>query len=111
MEIMSNAELSALFSEMNQHLVAIRNALLEHASSDSIKAYFTREEAAEYLRMSTRNLDELSRMGDIRRAKLGTGKSGGVRFRRIDLDAFVERQLEMDKSAARTHAKCYGPQT
>jgi excisionase family DNA binding protein len=60
----------------------------------SPKQYFTREEAAEYLRMSVARLDKLAARGDIRRARLGDGVKPSVLFRKRDLDAFVESHLE-----------------
>ncbi len=62
--------------------------------------YFTREEAAEYLRMSPRMLDSLSESGQIRRAKLGEERKSKVLFRRVDLDGYVEGQLDLNRQEA-----------
>lgn len=56
----------------------------------------TRKEAARYLRLSLRKLDDLASTGEIRRLKLGKGKRARVMFRLEDLDAFVEAHLSAD---------------
>ena len=78
-------------------------AIQESAASSASGAlpaqvYFTKDEAAQYLRMSTRNLDLLTVAGDIRRANVGTGgKKASVLYRRVDLDAFVDARMELDR--------------
>ncbi len=46
---------------------------------------FTRLEAAEFLRLSPRKLDQLAASGELPRIKIGTS----VRFCRDDLEAFI----------------------
>ena len=67
--------------------------------------YFTRAEAAEYLRISHASLDRLAATGEIRRAKLGVGAKTTVLYRKCDLDIFVESRLESDKNGARHIAR------
>ena len=70
----------------------------------------TRKEAASYLRLSTRKLDQLAARGQIRRSKLGDGRRARVLFRRKDLDAFVEAHLSADeREMERRAAEIMGP--
>ena len=59
-----------------------------------VQDYFTRKEAAKYLRVGLRKIDELTASGKLSRAKLGDKEGSCVIFRKIDLDEYVERQLE-----------------
>jgi excisionase family DNA binding protein len=61
------------------------------------RQYFTRPEAAEYLRISIPQLDNLAREGEIVRAKFGVGPRARVLYRLQDLDAYVEAHLETSK--------------
>lgn len=51
--------------------------------------YLTRQEAAEFLRVSVRTLDKLTKQGDIAHYKFG-GANAKVLFRIEDLRAYVE---------------------
>ncbi len=52
--------------------------------------WLTSEEAAEYLQVHVNTVRRWAREGAISAAKLGN--RGGFRFRREDLDAFIERR-------------------
>ena len=60
------------------------------------RAVFTREEAAEYLRISVRTLHELREEGKVRAVQLSPGRHG---YRRVELDRFLEEN-EGQASAA-----------
>ena len=61
----------------------------------------TRKEAAVYLRISVRTLDELAQDGEIPYSKLGKGLRSRVVYQRRDLDAYVERSRVDSKRVAR----------
>ncbi len=52
--------------------------------------WLTTDEAARYLRVNVGTLRRWAREGAIPAAKLGN--RGGFRFRRVDLDRFLERR-------------------
>ncbi len=52
---------------------------------------YTRMEAASYLRISTRTLDNEARAGNIKRVKLGNKVKSRVLYRLDDLEAYIER--------------------
>lgn len=54
----------------------------------------TRKEAAQYLRVSIRKLDELAATGEVLRVKLGSGPRARVLFRLVDLELFIEKHIE-----------------
>ena len=54
----------------------------------------TRHEAAEFLRFSVSQLDNLARAGDIVRVKFGEGPRARVLYRRSDVIAFVDAHVE-----------------
>jgi excisionase family DNA binding protein len=56
----------------------------------------TSREAAEYLRIHLKTLRDLVRDGKLQQVRLGWRT---VRFRREDLDAFVESRIEVRKNA------------
>lgn len=56
--------------------------------------YLTRDEAADYLRISVRKLDQLAADGNISFAKMGTGKRSRVLYRSEDLDKYVNDSLK-----------------
>ena len=53
----------------------------------------TRDEAAAYLRVSTRTLDRLIAERKIRAARIGGERRGRVVFDQADLEAFVRRRF------------------
>ncbi len=55
---------------------------------------FTRHEAAEFLRLSVPQLDNVARRGEIQRVKFGQGPRARVLYRRQDLMAYVDANLE-----------------
>ena len=69
---------------------------------NSISDVLTRQEAANYLRISLRKLDYLSHSGQIPYVKMGPRKVKGVRvlFRKRDLDAYVEKHLVAAKASS-----------
>ena len=104
MEVVTPRELAEFFERLTASIEAL-GAKVTAQGCGEIAEYFTREEAAQYLRLSTRTFDKLVSDGAIRRAKLGDTQQAMVRFRRRDLDAFFERKLEMSSKEARTHAR------
>ena len=54
----------------------------------------TRDEAAKYLRVSTRTLDRLIAERKIRAARIGGERRGRVVFDQAELEAFVKRQFD-----------------
>jgi excisionase family DNA binding protein len=59
----------------------------------------TRKEAAEFLRISLRKLDELASEGEIPYSKMGKGIRSRVVFKLQDLENYVDRQ-RVDITAA-----------
>lgn len=104
MEVVSNQELAEYFERLTGTIEGL-GAKLAPPGNGSAQEYFSREEAAEYLRMGTTKLDAHTKAWDIRRAKLGDGPKATVLYRKKDLDAFVESRLEMDKAEARKHIR------
>lgn len=105
MEVVIPQEMAAAIDRLRDVLQEQFAKLAGGAHVVPEQKYFTREEAADYLRMSPRMLDNLSEAGDLRRAKLGEERKSKVLFRRVDLDAYVEGQLEMDRHRAKEHVK------
>lgn len=58
----------------------------------STQAILTLPEAAKYLKVSRATLKRYVDLRKIRPAKLHSGQGGAVRFRRAELDRFVEHQ-------------------
>jgi PTS system nitrogen regulatory IIA component len=56
------------------------------------EAWLTTQEAARYLRVHPETVRRWAREGLIPAAKLG--RRGGFRFKRDDLDRFVQRRME-----------------
>lgn len=54
----------------------------------------TRIEAADYLRLSVPQLDNLARRGEVQRVKIGVGPRARVLYREQDLDAFIEANID-----------------
>ena len=61
----------------------------------------TRKEAAAYLRISVRTLDNLAQDGEIPYSKLGKGARARVIYQRKELDAYLERVKVDPKRVAR----------
>jgi excisionase family DNA binding protein len=80
-------------AELAVELKALRQCL-EHGQAGKDGALFTREEAAEFLRLSVPQLDNLAREHKITRIKIGEGPPSRVLYRKRDLDAFVEANIE-----------------
>ena len=96
MEVVVPQEVAAAIDRLSEQL---QDGIFQIAKSIRVppqQSNFTRLEAAEYLRINIRTFDELVKKGQIRRAKLGEGEKGKPIFRKIDLDRYVESQLEMD---------------
>ncbi len=55
--------------------------------------YLTRDEAADYLRISVRKLDQLAADGEIQYSKMGNGRRSRVLYRMEDLDQYIENHL------------------
>ena len=60
---------------------------------DDQRGWLTTEEAAEFLKVHVETMRRWARTGVIPSAKLGN--RGGFRFRREDLDAFLERRRSL----------------
>lgn len=99
MEIVSNAELREFITHLGEKLEAIPRQLARILSDTDPQVYFTKQEAADYLRLSASSLDRFVSQGRLRRVKLGESTSA-VLFRREDLDRFVCEHLELDNNAA-----------
>ncbi len=54
----------------------------------------TRQEAADFLRLSVSQLDTLARRGEIRRVKFGEGPRARVLYRREDLETYVDAHIQ-----------------
>ena len=91
---MSEFKLAASFEYLMDAVESGFAKLAVEEGRNGRREYFTREEAARYLRMSVRKIDSLAAAGEVRRAKLGEGDRSGVLFRRRELDEFVESCLE-----------------
>ena len=59
-----------------------------------------RTEAAKFLRISLRKLDQLAAEGEIPYSKLGIGKRARVVYRQEDQEEYVERNLVQIRSQA-----------
>jgi excisionase family DNA binding protein len=102
MEVVTKSELTEVIIQLGEDLRAGITRAMEMAKHP---AYYTRAEAAEYLRTSPSKLDRLRAEGRLRRAKLGDSTGSAVLYRKVDLDAYVESQLELDKAGAQKAAK------
>lgn len=94
MEIVTAAELAKYFEKLTEQMERLGSRVATVVSGHGVREYFTREEAAEYLRVSPRSVDRLAASGRLLRVKFGDHDKSRVRFRRQDLDAFVESCLE-----------------
>jgi excisionase family DNA binding protein len=59
--------------------------------ADMKEALLTTEEVAERYRISVARVAQLVREGRLTCLRMGDGKTGRLRFRRSDIDAFEER--------------------
>ena len=100
MQVVSHDELAEVLRQLLRSINTLPEKL-STASGGNAQEYYSREEAAEYLRMGTTKLDALTVKGHLRRAKLGDGPRVQVLYRRIDLDSFVQSSLEIDMNEAR----------
>jgi len=89
-QLVTLAELDERFERLLGAVETVGLRLSGVSGDGRVQEYFTREEAAEYLRMSVAKLDQLAARGEVRRAKLGDARKSSVLFRRGDLDTFVE---------------------
>jgi nitrogen PTS system EIIA component len=62
--------------------------------SEKRMEWLTTNEAASYLRVHPETLRNWARKGELPAAKLGN--RGGFRFRREDLDSFLEKRAHLD---------------
>ena len=90
MEVVTAAELEDRFGRLQGSIEALGSILRDAVSGTRTKRYFNREEAAEYLGLSTRVISRLCADGQLACIKYGDGNSSPVRFRRSDLDAYAE---------------------
>ena len=93
MEVVTAGELAEWFERLMSAVDGLAVQLARTVDSGKTHEYLTREEAAEYLRVSIRKLDSLARCGFVSKPKLGEGRRGVVVFRRTDLDRFVRSRL------------------
>ena len=100
MEVVTHDELVDAIEGLKAALMDGLAEVAEKAGNEQV--HFTRDEAADYLRISTASLDRRATDGDIKRAKLG---GGTVIYRRCDLDACIEANLEADKRDAQRFAR------
>lgn len=75
---------------VNEISLAVMNKITNviPENEKSIEPLKDRKEASSYLRISLRKLDELTLRGEIKYYKIDSS----VRFRQIDLDAFVSKK-------------------
>ncbi len=93
MEIVTAAELAEYFERLTGTIEDLGMRLNTLSGTAPQQEYFTRDEAADYLRISLRQLDSLSYEGKIKRAKFGDAGRSSVVFRKRDLDEYVESRL------------------
>ena len=62
---------------------------------------FTRSETARMLRVSLRTLDRWAQDGMVRFIKLGNGPKAPVRFRKSDIEAFLDSHASITKQNVR----------
>lgn len=60
----------------------------------SDQAYFTRQEAAAYLRISVESVKNAIQAGRLRAKKTGSGGGGRVLIARADLDAWFDEMAD-----------------
>lgn len=79
------SELRSLISEVREEVHTLREELLDQSTETQL---LTREEAADYLRISIRTLDDMEEAGEIQAVRI----RGRVLYHRETLDAFVQNQ-------------------
>ena len=92
-EVVTQADLDERFERLLGAVEAVGLRLSGVPGDGWVQEYFTREEAADYLRVSKRKLDSLFAKGILPHVKTCHGERGGVLFRRKDLDAFAEERV------------------
>jgi excisionase family DNA binding protein len=102
MQVVTIEELLDMIRVLGEEL---RSGITRAMEIAKLPAYYTRAEAAEYLRISKSSLDRYTQSGKLRHIKLGDGPKASVRYRKADLDAFMEEHLVMDEVTARRAAK------
>ena len=75
--------------DLTREIKALRLALERQYGIEN--GVLTRPEAAEYVRLSLRAFDDRAAEGSIAFHRLGDGPKAPVRFRKIDLDSFLDR--------------------
>ena len=78
---------------LEARLVQLVNEAVTQALAQQVPKLFNKQDAAAYLDISLRNLEGLMKRRRITYSKAGAGRAGGVRFRRQDLDAYIESHL------------------
>jgi excisionase family DNA binding protein len=102
MEVITKDELTDVLKELREVFeVSLQQALAASRAPE----YYTRAEAAKNLKISESSLDRRTQSGELRHIKLGDGPKASVRYRKADLDAFMEAHLVMDEVTARRAAK------
>ena len=61
--------------------------------SGTTQLLYTRTEAAELLKISLSHLDNEAKRGKIRRVTFGSGRNVRVRYRHVDLEAYIQDHL------------------
>lgn len=62
--------------------------------TDMKQELLTRHEAAQFLRLSVSQLDNIARRGEIKRAKFGKGPRARVLYRLDDLRTYVNAHVD-----------------
>lgn len=73
----------------------MQNRSMGPRESGRLSGALSRRDAAIYIGISTRQLDNYARAGELQRVKLGAKTV----YRVIDLDAFLQSRLEVRESA------------
>lgn len=84
-DLPDESTLRSLISEVREEVQALREELREQPSDSQL---LTREEAADYLRISVRTLDDMEEAGEIQAVRI----RGRVLYHRETLDAYIQRQ-------------------
>ena len=101
MELMDRDELDRRLDGLEQKLGGLAHAV----ATDEPQQYFTKREAAEYLRVSKATVDRLRGAGKLQASRISDGPKPMLIFRRCDLDGYVEHQLELDNDGVRDKAR------
>lgn len=84
---LDNGDLRALISKVREEVQALREELIGHTPTTQL---LTRDEAADYLRISTRTLDDMEEAGEIQAVRI----RGRVLYHRETLEAYIQSQSE-----------------